>query len=131
MNVAVISGRVTRDVDYRGSGEKGYARFSVAVNRKSRNQDGSYDADFINCVAFNKTAEFIAKYFKKGMKINVEGRLQSGSYVNQQGIKVYTLDLVVDSAEFGESKNANQANINDQNNGFRNIGEIDEELPFN
>ena len=131
MNIVALAGRVANDINYKQNGNNTYARFSIAVQRKIKNKDGGYDADFINCVAFDKTADFLAKYFKKGMRINIQGHMQSGSYVNQQNVKVYTLDVIVDSAEFGESKNA----INEiprSDDGFMNIPEeIEEELPFN
>jgi single-strand DNA-binding protein len=130
MNTVILAGRMTRDVDYKMNGETTSARFNIAVDRKYKNKDGNYDTDFINCVAFNKTADFISKYFSKGMRIMIAGRIQTGSYTNKDGVKVYTTDVVVDNAEFMESKNASQT-VNTNNNDFQNIEDIEEELPFN
>lgn len=116
-------------------------RFTLAVDRRFKG-DGNPTADFINCVAFGKSGEFIEKYFRKGMKANICGRIQTGSYTNKDGNKVYTTDVLVEEIEFGESKNSNQqseAPANPSNavnpmtdeNGFMNIPDgIDEELPF-
>lgn len=144
MNKVELVGRLTRDPEVRytqGENASAIARFSVAVNRRFKNNEGNYDADFINCVAFGKSAEFIEKYFKKGMAIGISGRIQTGSYTNKDGVKVYTTDVVVEEAEFVESKNSGGAstssNASTNNNtpsadGFMNIPDgIDEELPFN
>ncbi len=144
MNKVELVGRLTRDPEVRyttGESANAIARFSVAVNRRFKNAAGSYDADFINCVAFGKTAEFIEKYFGKGMAIGLTGRIQTGSYTNKDGVKIYTTDVVVEEAEFVESKNNGNAtgasNTPSNNNassgdGFMNIPDgIDEELPFN
>ena len=144
MNKVELVGRLTRDPEVRytqGENASAIARFSVAVNRRFKNNEGNYDADFINCVAFSKSAEFIEKYFKKGMAIGISGRIQTGSYTNKDDVKVYTTDVVVEEAEFVESKNSGGAsapsNAPANNNapsadGFMNIPDgIDEELPFN
>ncbi|MCM1235598.1 MAG: single-stranded DNA-binding protein [Ruminococcus flavefaciens] len=144
MNKVELVGRLTRDPETRytqGENSSAIARFSVAVNRRFKNAEGNYDADFINCVAFGKTAEFIEKYFKKGMAIGISGRIQTGNYTNKDGVKVYTTDVVVEEAEFVESKNSGgasapsnaPANSNTSSaDGFMNIPDgIDEELPFN
>ena len=144
MNKVELVGRLTRDPEVRytqGENASAIARFSVAVNRRFKNAEGNYDADFINCVAFGKSAEFIEKYFKKGMAIGLTGRIQTDSYTNKDGVKVYTTDVVVEEAEFVESKNssngAGDSNTPSNNNassgdGFMNIPNgIDEELPFN
>ncbi len=143
MNKVELVGRLTRDPEVRytqGENASAIARFSVAVNRRFKNNEGNYDADFINCVAFGKSAEFIEKYFKKGMAIGISGRIQTGNYTNKDGVKVYTTDVVVEEAEFVESKNGGGAsapsNVSANNNtpsadGFMNIPDgIDEELPF-
>ena len=135
---------MTRDPEVRYStGENAtcIARFSVAVNRRFKNSDGNYDADFINCIAFGKSGEFIEKYFKKGMAIGISGRIQTGSYTNKDGIKIYTTDVVVEESEFVESKNASGSSTGESNrvpayksgDGFMNIpdGVEDEGLPFN
>ena len=144
MNKVILTGRFAKDVDVRYlNGEKttAVARFTLAVDRRFKG-DGNPTADFINCVAFGKSGEFIGKYFRKGMKANICGRIQTGSYTNKDGNKVYTTDVLVEEIEFGESKSSNQqsaAPTNPSNavnpmtdeNGFMNIPDgIDEELPF-
>lgn len=109
MNKCTLVGRLTKDPEIRysqGENTTATARFSVAVNRRFKNAEGNYDADFINCVAFGKTAEFLEKYFKKGMAIGLTGHIQTGSYTNKDGQKVYTTDVIVEETEFVESKNA-------------------------
>lgn len=109
MNKCTLVGRLTKDPEIRysqGENATATARFSVAVSRRFKNAEGNYDADFINCVAFGKTAEFLEKYFKKGMAIGLTGHIQTGSYTNKDGQKVYTTDVIVEEAEFVESKNA-------------------------
>ena len=143
MNKVQLVGRLTRDPEIRysqGENATATARFSVAVNRRFKNSEGNYDADFINCVAFGKSAEFVEKYFKKGMAIGLTGRIQTGSYTNKDGQKVYTTDVVVEETEFVESKGASRAdNSNNSrpapsatnNNDFMSIPDgVDEELPF-
>ena len=143
MNKVQLVGRLTRDPEIRysqGENATATARFSVAVNRRFKNSEGNYDADFINCVAFGKSAEFVEKYFKKGMAIGLTGRIQTGSYTNKDGQRVYTTDVVVEETEFVESKGASSAdNSNNSrpapsaanNNDFMSIPDgIDEELPF-
>ena len=143
MNKVQLVGRLTRDPEIRysqGENATATARFSVAVNRRFKNAEGNYDADFINCVAFGKSAEFVEKYFKKGMAIGLTGRIQTGSYTNKDGQKVYTTDVVVEETEFVESKGASSAdNSNNShpapstanNNDFMSIPDgVDEELPF-
>ncbi len=135
-------GRLTRDPDIRYSqGEKAttVARFSLAVDRKFK-QDGQPTADFINCLAFGKRAEFIEKYCRKGTKLVVEGSWQTGSYTNKDGNKVYTNECLIENCEFAESKAAAQNSQPAEGpspnsaagDGFMNIPSgIDEELPFN
>lgn len=139
MNRVILMGRLTKDPDIRYSqGEKStaIARFTLAVDRKFK-QDGQPTADFINCLAFGKRAEFMEKYCRKGTKLVVEGSWQTGNYTNKDGNKVYTNDCLVESCEFAESKSSEQNNnSSNQNNmggdGFMNIPYgIDEELPFN
>ena len=143
MNKVQLVGRLTRDPEIRysqGENVTATARFSVAVNRRFKNAEGNYDADFINCVAFGKSAEFVEKYFKKGMAIGLTGRIQTGNYTNKDGQKVYTTDVVVEETEFVESKGASSAdNSNNSrpapsaanNNDFMSIPDgVDEELPF-
>ena len=110
MNRVILMGRLTRDPDirYSQSGDNmAIARFTLAVDRRGRRQDGAdqQTADFIGCVAFGRTAEFAEKYLKQGTKIAVTGRIQTGSYTNKEGQKVYTTDVVLDDIEFAESKN--------------------------
>ena len=111
MNKVIIMGRLTRDPDIKYSGQDNQmaiARYTVAVDRRFK-RDGEPTADFIPCVAFGKSAEFAEKYFHKGIKVVIEGRIQTGSYTNKEGQKVYTTDVIVESSEFAESKNASSA----------------------
>ena len=108
MNKVILMGRLTRDPDIRysqGHDQMAIARFTLAVDRRFR-RDNNDSADFISCVAFGKTAEFFSRYARQGSKMCVEGRIQTGSYVRQDGTKVYTTDVVVENAEFAESKAA-------------------------
>ncbi len=147
MNKVILMGRLTRDPEVRysqGENATAVARYTLAVDRRfSRNND-EQTADFINCVAFGRSGEFAEKYLHKGTKIAVTGRIQTGSYTNKDGVRVYTTDVVVEDQEFAESKNASAANSgyapaerNDSppmaaGDGFMNIPDgIDEELPFN
>ena len=163
MNKVILMGRLTRDPEIRysaGESSTAVARYSLAVDRRFR-RDGEANADFINCVAFGKTAEFAERYFHQGIKIAITGRIQTGSYTNRDGQKVYTTDVVVEEQEFAESKAAaNEYNAARQSaapapmpapaqspreavpmpnpsqasagDGFMNIPDgIDEELPFN
>ena len=156
MNRVILMGRLTRDPEVRWSrGERAIAiaRYTLAVDRRSRrNQDGNSEqtADFINCVAFDRAGEFAEKHFRQGQRILISGRIQTGSYVNKDGQKVYTTDVVVEEQEFAESKATSDANVGsfshaggfqqapaptpaaDAGDGFMNIPDgIDEELPFN
>ena len=137
MNKVIIIGRFTRDPEIKyttGENATATARFSLAVNRRFKNKEGNYDADFINCVAFGKTAEFIEKYFTKGMAIGITGRIQTGSYTNKEGQKVYTTDVVVEETEFVESKNKGTADNVPNNNANSNsdFEEVvsEDEMPF-
>lgn len=144
MNSVNLTGRFTRDPDvrYTDSGTS-IARFTLAVDRRFKQENGP-QADFIGCIAFGKTAEFVEKYFAKGMKIELSGRIQTGSYTNKDGVKVYTTDVVAEAVGFAESKAASQGHTagGQQSedvgfgpadaNGFMDIpdGVINEELPF-
>lgn len=136
MNKVILVGRLTRDPEVRYSnGEKpsAIARYSLAVQRKFKNSEGKYEADFINCVAMGKNGEFAEKYLKQGTQILVEGHIQTGNYTNKDGVKVYTTDVIVDSHEFVGSKNENTTNTNNtqSNNDFMSIPDnIAEDLPF-
>ena len=137
MNKVIIIGRFTRDPEIKystGENATATARFSLAVNRRFKNKEGNYDADFINCVAFGKTAEFIEKYFTKGMAIGITGRIQTGSYTNKEGQKVYTTDVVVEETEFVESKNRGTSDNVPNNNANSNsdFEEVisEDEMPF-
>ena len=139
MNKVILMGRLTRDPEVRYSqGEQAtaIARYTVAVDRRFRRDGDSQSADFIGCVAFGRQAEFAEKYLRKGTKIALTGRIQTGSYTNRDGQKVYTTDVVVEEQEFAESKAAGQ---NTQQNpapmtredGFMEITDgLEEELPF-
>jgi len=135
MNKVILMGRLTRDPEVRyGADDKAVARFTLAVDRRFRRNEDTQTADFINCVAFGKTAEFIEKYAHKGTKFLVEGRFKTGSFQRNDGTKVYTTEIVVESIEFAESKSKDAAAepVADQGDGFMNIPDgIDEELPFN
>lgn len=133
MNKVILIGRPTNDPEVRYSqteqGNTAIARFSLAVDRKGKDAG----ADFINCVAFGKNGEFAEKYLRKGTKIAVEGRIQTGSYANKEGKKVYTTDVVVEGYDFCESKGKAQKEPQPQPSadGFMNIPDgIGGELPF-
>ena len=132
-----------------GENATAIARYTLAVDRKYK-QDGQQNADFIQCIAFGKSAEFAEKYFRKGMKIAITGRIQTGSYTNKEGQKVYTTDVVIEEQEFAEGKNSSgadleawdeaalqqsgykQSSMTTGDDGFMHIPDgIDEELPFN
>lgn len=137
MNKVILMGRLTRDPDIRysaGDSSLAVARYTLAVDRRFK-RDGEATADFIGCVAFGRSAEFAEKYLRQGMRIVVAGRIQTGSYTNKDGVKVYTTDVVVEDQEFAESKKdttSNKAPVTTDSDGFMNIPEgIDEELPFN
>lgn len=133
MNKVQLVGRLAKDVEVRysqGDAQMAIARFTIAVDRKGKNNE----ADFISCVAFGKIAEFIEKYFNKGNRIGLCGHIQTGSYTNNDGKKVYTTDVIVDEAEFVESKGAGAETASKpktDENGFMDIPDnIDEDLPF-
>ena len=143
MNKVILMGRLTRDPDVRysqnGESPMAVARYSLAVNRRYH-RDNEPTADFINCVAFGKLGEFAEKYLHQGTKIAVTGRIQTGSYTNRDGQKVYTTDVVVEEQEFAESKAsgsrgdavADGAKADENADGFMDIPEgMDEDLPFN
>ena len=147
MNKCVLMGRLTRDPEVRytqGDNASAVARFSLAVDRRFK-KDGEQTADFIQCVAMGKGGEFAEKYLHQGTKIVVEGRIQTGSYTNKDGQKIFTTEVWVESQEFAESKAASAQNGNqnastptrpnvaqNDSDGFMNIPDaIDEELPFN
>lgn len=133
MNKVILIGRLTSDPDVRYSQSHepiAIARYTLAVNRRFK-KDGEPEADFIRCVAFGKQGEFAEKYLRKGMKIAVAGRIQTGSYTNQEGQIVYTTDIVVEEHEFCESKGSEAPKPQTYEDGFMNIPDgIDEELPF-
>lgn len=119
MNNVNLMGRLTKDPDirYTPGQNMAVARFTLAVDRRRVKDDGTRDADFISCVAFGKTAEVAEKYFKKGTKLAIRGHIQTGSYQKQDGSRVYTTDVVVDEAEFAESKNAQNGGTRGASNG--------------
>lgn len=146
MNKVVLMGRLTRDPEVRytqGENAMAIARYTLAVDRRRRSNNEEQQADFISCVAFGKSGEFAEKYLHKGTKITLSGRIQTGSYINKDGQRVYTTDVVVEDQEFAESKssasggssaagNAPAPAPSDAGDGFMNIPDgIDEELPFN
>lgn len=135
MNKVVLVGRLTRDPEIRyANNEKNTctARFSLAINRKFKT-NGQYEADFPNCVAMGKTAEFVEKYFHKGDMIALDGHIQTGSYTNKDGNKVYTTDVFAENVEFAQSKSdsSNSNNSKPSSDDFMNIPDgIESELPF-
>ena len=149
MNKVILMGRLTRDPEVRysaGENALAIARYTLAVDRRFR-RDGEASADFISCVVFGRGAEFAEKYFHQGIRIVVSGRIQTGSYTNRDGNKVYTTDVVVEEQEFAESKSVSDSHVGQaasmgapasaptpsmaSADGFMNIPDgIDEELPF-
>ena len=147
MNKVILMGRLTRDPEVRysqGESPMAIARYTLAVDRRFNRNNDEQTAEFIGCVAFGRAGEFAEKYFRKGTKVATTGRIQTGSYTNKDGVKVYTTDVVVEDQEFAESKNSNagtEGGFSGGNrapepsgagDGFMNIPDgIDEELPFN
>jgi len=149
MNKVVLVGRLTRDPEVRysqGDSATAVARYTIAVDRRFK-RDNEPTADFIPCVIFGRSAEFAEKYFRQGMRVAISGRIQTGSYTNKDGVKVYTTEVIVEDQEFAESKSEFEANRGsyqqnsyqqpapspgaDVGDGFMNIPDgIDEELPF-
>ena len=142
MNRVILMGRLTRDPEVRysqGEHVMAVARYTLAVDRRVRRNPDSNEqtADFINCVAFDKAGEFTEKYFRQGMRVLISGRIQTGSYTNKDGNKVYTTDIIVDEQEFADSKNASSDNSRPESSNvvggsFINIpdGAGDPDLPF-
>lgn len=119
MNKVILMGRLTRDPDVKhtqGENSTAIARYNLAVNRRYKRK-GEPDADFINCIAFGKGAEFTEKYFRQGTKIVISGRIQTGSYINKDGMKVYTTEVVVEEQDFCEKKESQQTQGQDQQAG--------------
>ena len=148
MNKVILMGRLTRDPEVRysqGENPTAIARYTLAVDRRFNRNNDDQSADFIGCVAFGRAGEFAEKYFRKGTKIAVTGRIQTGSYTNKDGVRVYTTDVVVEEQEFAESKNSSAGaeggytggssrapEPSGAGDGFMNIPDgIAEELPFN
>ena len=156
MNRVVLMGRLTRDPEIRysnGENALAIARFTLAVDRRFNRRDGEQTADFITCKAFGKQAEFAERFLRQGIKVAASGRIETGSYTNRDGVKVYTTEVILDEIEFAESKAANDAARSNSSmgggggypsapaapgptgaagDGFMNIPDgIDEELPFN
>lgn len=146
MNKVILMGRLTRDPEVRysqGDTPLCIARYSLAVDRRRKTNAEEQTADFINCVAFGRSGEFAEKYLTKGTKIAITGRIQTGSYTNKDGVKVYTTEVVVEDHEFAESKSASGGNGGGSNktsapaqsapssDDFMNIPDGIEELPFN
>lgn len=138
MNKVILIGRLTKDPEVRysqGENPMAIARYTLAVDRKHK-RDGEQSADFVPCIAFGKSGEFAEKYLHKGTKIAVSGRIQTGSYTNKEGVKVYTTDVVVEEHEFCESRARSEgdnpfAGQGSSMDGFMSIPDgIDEELPF-
>lgn len=130
MNKVILLGRLTRDPEARQAGDTKVVNFSLAVDRRYK-KEGGQSADFPSCVAFGKTADFVETYFHKGMKMSLEGRLQTGSYTKSDGQKVYTTDVIVEAVEFAESKRQETETEKKDDDGFFPVDFNDEELPFN
>ena len=144
MNKAILMGRLTRDPEVRySSGERSIAiaRYTLAVDRgfKRGGDSSEQTADFVPCIAFDKAGEFAEKYFRQGMRVLVSGRIQTGSYTNKEGQKVYTTEVIIDTQEFADSKEESTGGRNKKQetnvdaDGFMSIpdGVDDEGLPFN
>lgn len=147
MNKVILMGRLARDPEVRYTQDDNamaIAKYTLAVDRRGKKKDGEQSADFISCTAFGKSGEFAEKYLHKGTKICVSGRIQTGSYTNKDGVKIYTTEIVVEEQEFAESKNSGSAAPagNTQqaasttpaaggDNGFMDIPDgIEDEIPF-
>ncbi len=140
MNKVILMGRLTRDPETRypnSDNPMAISRYTLAVDRRYNRNNDEHSADFIGCVAFGKAGEFAEKYFRKGTKVAVTGHIQTGSYTNKDGVKIYTTDIVIEDQEFAESKSSGSSpdsvpdSYKDNGDGFMNIPEgIDEELPF-
>lgn len=141
MNRVILMGRLTRDPETRYSqGERSMAisRYTLAVDRRGRKVENEQNTDFINCVAFDKAGEFAERYFRQGMRVLISGRIQTGSYMNKDGVKIYTTDIVIEDQEFADSKGAGENHQQSRpepssvGDGFMNIpdGVEDEGLPF-
>ncbi len=146
MNRVILCGRLVRDPEVRYTTSQrnmAVAKYTLAVERKGKKKEGEQSVDFINCIAFDKSGEFAEKYFIKGLRVLVSGRLQTGSYTNNDGQKVYTTDIIVEEQEFADGNNNKKQNQNSQdpgispygsvdNSGFMTIPDgMDPDLPFN
>ena len=138
MNKVILMGRLTRDAEIRysqGESSTAIARFSLAVDRRFRRDNDEQSADFINCVAFDRAGEFAEKYFRQGLRVLISGHLQTGSYTNKDGQKVYTTDVIVESQEFADSRRdgSGAGSRGSKDDDFMNIPDNveDEGLPFN
>ena len=143
MNKVILMGRLTRDVETRysqGNEPMAISRYTLAVDRRGKKDGDEQTADFINCVAFGRVGEFAEKYFHKGMKIAITGRIQTGSYTNKDCVKVYTTEVVIEDQEFAESKQGGFADgaskinapIETESDDFMSIPDaLEDELPFN
>lgn len=130
MNIVSLVGRLTKDVELKQSQQgKSIAKTTIAVKRDFKNAEGKYDSDFMNLIAFGTTADFMNKYFAKGSMVAITGKIQTGSYTNKDGQKVYTTDIVVNAADFIESKKTENKPEADTS-GFTSANELDLELPF-
>lgn len=138
MNKVILVGRLTRDPELRysqGQDSTAFCRYILAVNRRFK-KDGEDSADFIQCIAFGKSAEFAEKYFRQGVRVSVSGRIRTGSFTNREGQKVYTTQVVIEEQEFAESRRENPQKASspadsDAGDGFMNVPDrFDEEFPF-
>lgn len=140
MNKVILLGRLTQDpvISYGGENNTAAARYTIAVNRMYK-RDGDPDADFFNCVSFGKQGEFVEKYFRKGIKVLIEGEIRNNNYVNRSGERIYSVQIITSSVEFAESKRVQQGNGERQQetpppapeDGFMNIPDgLEENIPF-
>jgi single-strand DNA-binding protein len=137
MNKVILLGRLVRDLELKQAGEMSVTKFTLAVNRRFVKQGEERQADFINCTAFGKTATTMVNFLEKGRQIGVEGRIQTGSYKNSEGVTVYTTEVIVDNFYFADGKKSQGESefkcpdFEDvDENGFRPLKEGDDELPF-
>lgn len=150
MNKVILMGRLTADPETRYTqSQTAVSRFSLAVDKRTKTQDGKRDADFFNCTSFRQTAEFVSKYFRKGQQVLIEGRLNNNNWTDKDGIRHYSTDVIAEQVYFADSKKNEQSNVQSRssgqnantvennpqnggetNDGFYALNEDDEDLPF-
>lgn len=132
MNSINLIGRLTRDCDLKFAQGSGTAvcKFTVAVDRDFKNKDGQKEADFLNCIIFNKAAESLSPYLTKGKSVGISGRVQTGNYTNKEGVKIYTFDVMVEKTKFLDSKSGQSSNTNNSNTGAYDFGNSSDITPI-